>query len=138
MKTPPSQLDREIAQALAHPATNEEPSNIYAAPVLGGAYKGGRADLSRMLKHAVSDVPIHVGRLKREPGEAFCDKKLNDADGNLADSGTWTNSKDVTCPKCLEILARIGVLRVGSTPQPTKSPTPQPTKSPTPQPTKSH
>ena len=99
-----SQLDREIAQALA--------PNLYTAHLLGGAYKGKRADLSVILAHAVSDQPIRIGRLKRDEGEALCNKNYNTS-STLADSASWEPGvAQVTCPKCLEILARHGWLPV--------------------------
>lgn len=71
---------------------------IYSSSVLAGAYKGSD---KIMLTHATSDEAITLGKMKRESGEAFCNKKLN-----LADSCVYEAVSEVTCPKCLEILAR--------------------------------
>lgn len=84
--------------------------NVYAAGVLAGAYgfkgrRGGFDENKTMLLHAVSDADFTVGRLKREAGEAFCNKNLSTAT-NLADSGSWESDvKKVDCPKCVGILA---------------------------------
>jgi hypothetical protein len=75
-------------------------TKVFAAGVLAGAYKGGGLERT-LLQHAVSDEPVREGRLKREPGEAFCDRKLD-----LVDSVMWEPSIAVTCPKCIEIVRK--------------------------------
>lgn len=79
-------------------------ARIYAAGVTAGAYKGKDIGDRNMLEHAVSDVAIVEGRLKRSPNEALCNKKLD-----LADSYTWEPGDDITCPQCKEIVGRITV-----------------------------
>ena len=75
-------------------------TKVFGAGVLAGAYKAGVE--GTLLIHAVSDERVAEGRLKREPGEAFCKRTLD-----LVDSMAWEASDAVTCPKCIEIVKRI-------------------------------
>lgn len=75
---------------------------LFSAGVLAGAYRGGRADLSVTLHHAVSDAPLHAGRLKRAYGQALCNPRLD-----IVDSGDWHELARVDCPRCREIVARL-------------------------------
>lgn len=79
---------------------------IYAASILAGAYKGKDISERVLLRHAVSDAAITIGRLKRDDGEALCDRQQSTAT-NLADSCTWQEVALVTCPRCLDILRRL-------------------------------
>lgn len=80
--------------------------SLYAASILAGAYKGKDISERVTLRHAVSDAAITIGRLKRDDGEAFCDKQQSTAT-NLADSFSWQEVAMVTCPRCLKILGRL-------------------------------
>lgn len=75
--------------------------------MLAGSFRG--ADFAgRYVHHAVCDGPVKEGRLKRDAGEAFCNRRINDVDGNLSDSGGWSdNVSEIDCPRCLEILHRL-------------------------------
>ena len=75
-------------------------SQIFAAGVLAGAYRAGRLE-AVLLKHGTSNGPVREGRLKREYGEALCDRKIN-----LVDEVIWEPASEITCPKCKEIVAR--------------------------------
>lgn len=75
---------------------------LFSAGVLAGAYRGGRADLTRTLSHAVSDCPVNVGRLRRGYGQAFCVPTLD-----LVDAGGWGSIERVDCPQCRDVLGRI-------------------------------
>jgi hypothetical protein len=72
---------------------------IYADGVLAGAYRGKDIAGRTLLMHAVSDRRIQIGRLKREPGEAFCDR-------NLQVAGCYEAGDKIDCPRCLEIVRR--------------------------------
>ncbi len=97
--TAAAQLDREINAVLM--------PTVYAAWMLGGSYKGKNRPLDTILAHAVCKEPIHIGRLKRDAGEAFCNKKYNTSTGNLSDEDSWESESSVTCPKCRETIDRI-------------------------------
>jgi len=73
---------------------------FHADGVLAGAYRGGRADLSKTLLHAVSDVPFTIGRLSRRAGQALCVPSLDMA-------GYYQPLSEVTCPRCREIITRL-------------------------------
>ena len=75
-------------------------SAIFSAGVLAGAYKAGRENAT-LLKHGVSNGPVREGRLKREYGEALCDRNID-----TVDEGAWGPASEITCPKCKEIVAR--------------------------------
>lgn len=77
-------------------------ADIKSMTCLGGNYRGKNADLKSILHHAVSDEPITIGRMKREPGEAFCSKVLYNED-----SYSWENGTKIDCPKCVEIVNRL-------------------------------
>lgn len=83
----------------------ERSVSVFAASILGGAYKGKDIAERMTLRHAVSDMPFAIGRIKRDDGEAFCDRKYSTAT-TLADSFSWQEATEVTCPRCLEILRR--------------------------------
>lgn len=74
---------------------------IAGAGVLAAAYRGKDLSQRALLVHAVSDKAVVLGRLRREAGEAFCNRKLD-----LVDEGGWQPAADVTCPKCAAILSR--------------------------------
>jgi hypothetical protein len=74
---------------------------IAGAGVLAAAYRGKDISERALLVHAVSDEPVARGRLRRDAREAFCDRKLD-----LVDEGGWQTEAEITCPKCLAILAR--------------------------------
>lgn len=74
---------------------------IFSAAVLAGAYRGKNIRDRVLLNHATSDVPLSVGRFRRVAGEALCSKNLD-----LVDAGAWSSFGDITCQRCLEILAR--------------------------------
>ena len=76
--------------------------NIFAAPVLAGAYRGRALDDRALLLHAVCDEAFELGRLKRGRGEAFCAKAID-----TADSGTWEPSQAITCTRCIAVVRRL-------------------------------
>jgi hypothetical protein len=78
-------------------------AEIKAAGILSGAYKGKDISQRALLSHAVSTVDVSVGRLVRKAGEAFCNRKLD-----TADYYSWQDAAQVDCPKCRDILARLG------------------------------
>lgn len=82
--------------------TMNDEIKLFAAGVLAGAYKGADISDRALLKHAVADAAVTVGRLKREAGEALCNRKVN-----TVDSYVWEPVSEVTCPKCREIAARL-------------------------------
>ncbi len=75
---------------------------IAGAGVLAAAYKGKDISERALLVHAVCDEAFVDGRLHREAGEAFCNRKLD-----LVDAGGWQPTAEITCPRCAEILARL-------------------------------
>lgn len=75
-------------------------TKVFGAGVLAGAYKGG-GEYRTLLTHAVSDERVVEGRLKRERGEAFCNRKLD-----LVDPFGWEPADTINCPKCLEIVKK--------------------------------
>jgi hypothetical protein len=75
---------------------------IYAAGVLAGAYKGRDIGVRDLLSHAVSDVPIEFGRLKRNEGEAFCNRSID-----VVDSGDWKSGLEISCARCQKIVDRM-------------------------------
>jgi hypothetical protein len=75
-------------------------TKVFGAGVLAGAYKGGGLERT-LLVHAVSDEPVSEGRLKRNAGEAFCNRKLD-----LVDPFGWGPADTINCPKCLEIVQK--------------------------------
>jgi Zn finger protein HypA/HybF involved in hydrogenase expression len=77
-------------------------TKVFAAGVLAGRYIGKDITERPLLNHAVSDTEVSEGRLKREPGEAFCSKKIE-----LVDSVVWEDADQISCPKCKDIVARI-------------------------------
>ena len=80
-------------------------SKVFGGYLLGGAYKGKNEKKMAevMLCHAVSDSEVNEGRLHRSYGEAFCNRNLN-----IADEGSWVGGDEIDCPRCLDILKRIG------------------------------
>lgn len=76
-------------------------ATIYAAGVLAGAYRGRDISARELLKHAVADAPIAIGRLKRDAGEALCDRSIH-----VVDSEQWEPITKVTCPRCKTLLRR--------------------------------
>ena len=74
---------------------------FYSDDICAAAYRKQQTP-DEMRTHAVCDVDIKIGRLKRARLEALCNKKLNVC-GNL-------QSVDrVDCPRCVEILKNLGV-----------------------------
>ena len=77
-------------------------SKVFAAGVLAGRYVGKDISERALLNHAVSDTDVSEGRLKRGPGEAFCNRKIE-----LVDSVVWEDADKISCPRCKDIVARI-------------------------------
>lgn len=73
---------------------------LFACGVLAASYRGRDLSQRALLSHAVSDAPLSVGRLKREAGEALCNR-------DLGMCGESAPIERVDCPKCLEIIARL-------------------------------
>lgn len=78
--------------------------NWHSSGVLGGRYKSGKA-LEAHVTHAVPDRFYKKGKIFRTEGEALCNRKLG-----MADSGQWGEPGDVTCPKCMNALIKMGVI----------------------------
>lgn len=59
---------------------------------------------SRGAYHWVTLSPIHAGRLHRKAGDALCKPRAKFRDLEHTDR----SSRDVTCPRCIEIAERLG------------------------------
>lgn len=77
-------------------------SDIHSEGVLAARYRGRDLGARALLRHAVADMPLDDGRIKRARGEAFCDRRLTDS---LA--GDYEPADTVTCERCQKIVARV-------------------------------
>lgn len=78
-------------------------ARIKGTAVFAAAY----IKLDKTLIHACADEDFVHGRLKREAGEAFCDRKLNTV--AKEDSYGFEPIETISCPRCLQIISKLDV-----------------------------
>lgn len=83
--------------------------------IFAGAYRNGApGDGDTVLTHACFETDTTVGRLRREAGQALCNRKLNAC--AFEDATMFEDATKIDCPKCLAIVARIRAMLVHASP----------------------